>query len=419
MRVVNTARHVAAEVTFATNKHASTSLLVIFKATYSIPANHKIPRPLLPPQPVAVQDTFAADPGRSAIIYENDLAAVKSACDVVFNASAQSPHGQPVTCLDVVAQVGSMTKSLRVWGDRLWEKDMLILRIGRPKPFTSMPLHYGHAFGGTHCSQNHDGEPRWDVFQANPFGRGFATHGNVHGLPLPNVEAQGFPVTNPTRGMAAALSPLPRTVPARAQYAGTYDELWKNNYAPFLPPDFDERYFHCVPENQRIPFPVGGEEVTLLNMMPHRPEVRFKLPRLDVVPVRVLHKDYRVSEPVPHVDTLYFEPDEGRFSVVWRAQLPLGLRGARELRLVVVGQPCERWWEGVRSGGTGCHGCGAKVSLVQDAQIPPEDAPLCPEEPEGLLMPQVVIVSESDKSTVPNTEDSPNTSNNNVPEGAA
>lgn len=403
MRVVTTAKHVAAEVTFATNSQARTSLLVIFKATYSIPANNRVPRPLLPPQPVAVQDSFAGEPGLSAVLHENDLAGAKSSCDVVFNASAHSPDGTPKSRLDVAVQVGGMSKQLRVWGERVWEQDILLLRASRPKPFTSMPLHYGHAFGGAH-SHEEDQSVRWDVFQENPFGRGYigqgSGHNSIHGLPLPNLEAPGAPITTPWRGTATALSPLPRTVPARAKYAGTYDQHWKDEYAPFLPPDFDERFFHCVPEDQRIPYPRGGEEVVLLNMMPGRPEVRFRLPRLDVVPVRVLHRDYTVSEPIPNVDTLYFEPDEGRFSVVWRAQVPLGLRGAHEVRLAVVGQPCERWWEGVRSGGTGCHGCGAKVQIEAGLETGSKETTTqpCPESPEGPLMPAVFIEQKSPES---------------------
>ena len=43
-----------------------------------------------------------------------------------------------------------------------------------------------------------------------------------------------------------ALGPLTRSVPRRLKYGGTYDQNWEDNIFPFLPPDFDERYYQQV-----------------------------------------------------------------------------------------------------------------------------------------------------------------------------
>lgn len=419
MRVVNAAKHASAEVTVSLDAEARTSLLVVCKATYRIPANDRVPRPCLPPPPLTFTDVFSGEPGLSAPLLESEMTAPKPACDVVFKASAHSPDGEPHTVLDVAARVGSMSKAVRVWGDRVWEKDLFILRAGRPKPFTSMPLHYGRAFGGYHVREG-TSDAVYDAYAPNPFGTGYAQHADapVHGLPMPNLEASGFPIRSPRQGRAVALSPLPRNVPLRARYAGTYDEHWREHYAPFLPPDFDVRFLHCVPEDQRIPYPAGGEEVVLLHMMPGRPEVRFRLPRLDTIPVRVLHRDYRVSVPVAHVDTLTFEPDEARFSVIWRAMVPLGLRGAREVRLVAVGQVCDRWWEGIRRGGTGCVGCGEHEVVFADspsgnstlANSIPADPEHCPDSPDMpakdplMPLPEVMFVGADPAEQAPETE---------------
>jgi hypothetical protein len=64
--------------------------------------------------------------------------------------------------------------------------------------------------------------------------------------------------------------------------------------------------------------------------MQSRDEDHLK-PVLDNLPVKVLMSDYQVHTLPVVVDTLYFEPDEARFSVVWRASLPVnGLRAFRQ-----------------------------------------------------------------------------------------
>ena len=39
---------------------------------------------------------------------------------------------------------------------------------------------------------------------------------------------------------------------APLSYAGTYDQNWLDNVFPFLPADFDERYYQAAPEDQQI-----------------------------------------------------------------------------------------------------------------------------------------------------------------------
>lgn len=380
MNIVNAARHAVVEITSNPDKEGREHLLVVFKATYRIPSDGKAPRPLLPPQPLAMRDLFTGEPGLSAPLYENDFAAHKPRCDVVFNAHAHAPGGKPITELDVAVRVGSMSKAVHVVGDRVWEKDLLVLRAGLPKPFMSMPLHSGRAFGGS-LPLNEGAVVRYDTFAENPFGRGYSSrtgHAVLHGLHLPNLERKGRPVTRPDIPMSPVyLSPTPRNALSRLRYAGTYDRRWREQVCPFPPEDFDDRFFQSAPEDQQIPFPQGGEEVTLINLMADRPEASFRLPRLDTLPVRVLRRDYTEAAPEPHADTLYFEPDEGRFSVVWRTTLPLGSRGLREIRTVTVGQVCQKWWEGVRLGASGCRGCAAKGA----ASAPPEGCPETPESP--------------------------------------
>ena len=63
-------------------------------------------------------------------------------------------------------------------------------------------------------------------------------------------------------------------------------------------------------------YPCGGEQVVLRNMMLGRADVRFALPKLDGMQVRALRNDYSSETLAAVVDTLYFEPEEQRFSAV-------------------------------------------------------------------------------------------------------
>lgn len=123
-------------------------------------------------------------------------------------------------------------------------------------------------------------------------------------------------------------------------WGGTYDQHWLDHHAPFLPPDFDTRYFQSSPEDQQIDPPRGGEDVALLHLTPQG-RTMFKLPAELGMPVLFVGRDGQATEVPPVVDTLLLEPDEGRFMLVWRAALALR-RNVREIVQVQVGKSRER-----------------------------------------------------------------------------
>lgn len=371
MRFVHASPHIAAEVTAFTDKTGWEHVLVVMKATYAIPEPKgagaaQIPPlrtpQLLAPQPLAMKDDYDGEAGLSAPLYENDFASRKACCDVLFKAHAHAPEGKPVRQLDVAVRVGSMSKAVHVVGNRTWEKDLLFIRSSAPQPFVTMPLHYGRAFGGC-TAYEENGQRMEEGYLPNPVGTGYSKRKSLetlYGMALPNLEMPGRPLQRPDEPYPAlALSPTARNFYPRYTYAGTYDAHWKNELAPFLPQDFDERYFQCAPQDQQMPYPQGGEEVCLINMMHERPEVRFTLPPLGGRIVRVLGHDLSITEVEAVPDTLFFEPDERRFSVVWRASKRLGHKGLHELRMVVAGDICPQWWDAVQLGSVGCAGCEA------------------------------------------------------------
>ena len=200
-----------------------------------------------------------------------------------------------------------------------------------------------------------------EALPTNPDGIGwFGKHtlGDIDGAPAPSLEAPDHPIKTPGgRHKAVAFSAVARHWEPRKNYAGTYDDVWQKNVFPFLPEDFDERFHQCAPEDQQTDYPRGGEPVVLRHLMAGRKEVRFRLPALDTVKFRVLRTDYSSEMPAPVVDTLYFEPDEGRFSAVWRASTPIRHR-LHEFATIAIGPVDPAWWEAMESGAAGgCAGC--------------------------------------------------------------
>ncbi len=126
---------------------------------------------------------------------------------------------------------------------------------------------------------------------------------------------------------------------------------------PFLPEDFDEAFNHVAPEDQRVPYPTGGEVVQLQGLLPHQPSLRFNLPHL-LLPVRVLRDDYSREEPTALVDTLSFETEQQRFSAVWRCSVPIRRR-LQEFTALAIGRVDKAWWTAKSLGldEPGCPGC--------------------------------------------------------------
>ena len=361
MEIVIGSRHLAVDVSCAFDVDGREHLLVVAKASWQIPEAGQRARPLAP-QPIALADIFAGEPGESAMLYGADLARFKPRCDVLFNASAHAPDGEPVTELSAGWQVGPLRKGLRVHGARSWRSRLGIVTPGPAAPFQSMPLHFGHAFGGTRARKpGRNGEALADALLANPSGIGwFGRHAAdaPEGHSVPNLEALDDPVRKPNGKQApVAFSAIARHWQPRPGFAGTYDEAWQKEVFPFLPEDFDEQFNQCAPADQQMAYPAGGEQVVLHNMMAGRPDVRFRLPRLDNFQVRILRADYSTEAPAAPADTLYFEPDAGRFSVVWRASVPVRRR-LQEFVTVAVGPVSAQWWREKSLGADDCAGCG-------------------------------------------------------------
>jgi hypothetical protein len=334
MNLVNLTRH-PADVTIATDKDGREHVLVVAKATFEVRDDGSCAL-AAKQQPMTYADEAFGEPGLSSVRYESDFALRKRRCDVVMNAHAHAPGGTPAAEVDVGLLFGPILKTARVFGDRIWKPRLLAgFAPSDPVPFKKLPIRYERAFGG--ADRSHPDEKKHVVDERNTVGRGlYVRNESAHGGVLPNVENPRGLVASPfDRPAPVGFGFLARHVPPRRGYAGTYDEKWKEERFPFLPADFDDRYFQGAPEDQQCDYPKGGESVAVLGATPSG-KWGFRLPALDV-PARLIGLDRRIEFRCV-VDTVILEPEENRFMLVARGSCPLRWKPSR-IQEIWVGNP--------------------------------------------------------------------------------
>lgn len=319
-------------------------LVVVIKGTFVLPRPGEQVRLHEAQVPLVLADTFTGEPGFSAPVCEVDFAPRKPACDVLLVGHARAPGGREVTRLRVGLRVGPMEKVFDVVGDRVWQAGPTGITVSMPLPFTRKLVSYDTAFGGADC--NSEDASEHDAYLPNPVGRGWHKHLKnawVDGKPLPNTEEPGTTVVFPGDNYRPmSLGPVGRGWPQRARFAGTYDQHWIDDVFPFLPEDFDERYYQAAPEDQQVPLPKGPMEVVLRGFATDGVR-QFMLPHL-APPVQVFPKRGDREDHVATLDTIAFEPDVGRFTMAWRVARPLQ-QDLHDIAAVVVGMRGREWWQ--------------------------------------------------------------------------
>jgi hypothetical protein len=318
-------------------------LIVAVKATFLIRKNGEEASLAEEQVPLTEADKFTGEPGLSAVLYETDYAHRKPVCDVLLNGSAYAPDGKPTERVQVALQVGRMYKSFNVVGDRVWDRFVLNTSSTLPLKFVIKKITYDVAYGGVDSDKKDPSKQK--TYLKNPVGVGYypiSEGSDLIGKPLPNTEAIGQPVKTTTGDyQPMSFGPIGRNFLSRFPFAGTYNQKWLDNRAPFWPDDFDYCYFQAAPPEQQIPYPAGGEEVVLHNLTPHG-LTRFHLPRMRMPVLFIPYRgEDRQLEAV--IDTILIEPDQNRFMLTWRASLPLR-RNCFELRQLIVGEMPHEWY---------------------------------------------------------------------------
>jgi len=295
------------------------TLYVAVKATFTLsPRLEVAPRQV----PIWEADEYVAEPGQSSIRYPSEAHPAKPATDVIFVGSAHAPDGTPVEQLTASLQVRELARQLCVSGDRVWTGSWVGPAFTPPEPFETMPLVWERAFGGVHVVDAAAGKVYAE--ERNPVGCGFRGkrgRSELKGQPLPNIEDPQQLVSS--AGDKSEPMGLGCIAPAwlpRRSYAGTYDEAWQKTRAPYLPLDFDPRFFNCAPPALVCRGHLtGGEPVELRNLSP-RGLLQFVIPTC--VFKLCIDVAGRRESPELRMETLLLEPDDDRFAITWRAALP-------------------------------------------------------------------------------------------------
>lgn len=331
---LNTTR-MQAGLSVATDKEARDHCVVVVKATFQTSPHGEMTL-ARDQRPLVETDEHYGDPASTSIRYECDFVLEKPLTDVVVVGKAVSPSGQRVKQLAVRLEVQGRKKDVLVFGERRWVRSLGSVFPSTPVPFVEMPLTFERAFGGQGEGR---GPERAVVEQRNPVGVGFHPHrgaAQIEGTPVPNLERPGQMISSSSdRPEPIGFGCVGRTWAQRLPYAGTYDARWLDERAPFLPTDFDSRYFQCAPADQQFTHFHGGELIRCMSMAA-APVVQYIIPSLRV-PVRFRFVDREV-EKLGVLDTVTLEPHLSLAMIVWRTSVPLGKK-FNMLREILVGEP--------------------------------------------------------------------------------
>jgi len=302
----------AANTALLPNEEGVDTLYIVVRATFNIGKQWTLVDEQPPPTEA---DEYWAEPEKSSIKYASDYHTGKPNSDIIVLGHACAPDAKEVRQLDVSLTVGLVHKTIRVFGDRQWQDG----RISPPQPFKTMAMIYEKAYGGTHIA---DGQIT-AMEERNPVGCGFSGQRNteeMNGMPLPNLEDPDNLINHPKQRPVPACfaASAPHWSP-RYGFAGTYDEIWQTQRAPYIPTDFDRRFFSMAHADLIYPgFLEGGEPVEITNMHPHG-SLKF------TVPVITLRSEVTLAgdsvRPEFSLETLLIEPDQLKLSMTWRASM--------------------------------------------------------------------------------------------------
>ena len=302
----------AAAMTMYPNEAGVDTLFLIVKAGFNIGQKWTLAEEQTPPHN---EDKYWGEPDQSSLKFASDFHLGKPATDIVMTGQACAPDGQNVKQLDVSLSVGQVGKTIRVFGDREWHDG----RITSPKPFQTMPMVYERAYGGVYKL---DGATRSSE-ERNPVGCGFSGDrpvNDMNGVALPNLEDPANLIQQPLDQPApSCFAYSSASWQPRASYAGTYDQSWQQQRAPYLPDDFDKRFLNYAHSDLIYPgYLSGGESVKISNMHADG-EIQFNLPQVKLV--SEVSIDNSIQSPSFSMETLVLEPNRLQLSMVWRASM--------------------------------------------------------------------------------------------------
>jgi len=341
-------------------------LAVLFKVTYAFTSDGRVERaPEQTPLTLPIVNDLE---NKQLLAADTDIYPHKVATDVVFKGHAYAFDNQ--SSFDASLRVGEHKKTIRVVGDRrcsLSSSGQIL--FSAPEPVTRIPVRYDRAYGGrdTAASAKYGNPldalrrflaPELAALDANPYdyprnpaGRGYlieATPAAIERLQLPNLE-DPLDLLTPERLVCGHSEswpnmPLPQSMDwvglgwfPRIAYFGIVPEhrplaaLVAEAARGYAPADileskpvaqkFDFRCANGASLGLQVPYLTGGEQIELLNLHPRRPRFGFRVP-VERPRIWTDGRKGKLNETEPVIHTLLFEPEEDRFSLLWRGSAP-------------------------------------------------------------------------------------------------
>lgn len=280
-----------------------------------------------------LEDIYEGDPHQTPLLHQTDLTPDKPATDVTFLGLCYAPGGQAMPDWPCRLQIGTVDKTLHVFGPRTWQpvldrrNHLTGWDLSAPEAAHAVGMDWrltaGGPLAGDDTGGDEDDPPDLDPY--NPIGIGAPpTTANTSTPCLaPNIQASPEPLDWQQPGRAAGFGPLPPFWRDRQQHAGTYDEEWQDSRHPLLPRDFDRRFWQAAPPDQIVdPYLAPGASYALTHLHSTHAVAAGTLP--DVTLGVLCSQGGQEAWHVLNLDGVQFDwRDEALIRLTWRARFPL------------------------------------------------------------------------------------------------
>lgn len=232
-----------------------------------------------------------------------DMGFAKANGELLVAGKAFADGGNPVQQMTVSASLGTIKKRLKVVGDRFW-RGSGFSQVSEPEPFTSMPLSYQRAYGGT-------------GYNLNPLGKGVIKKANrdpdnsqyaLANIYYPDDNIKGDKKSR----KVASFEPLDISWPQRSVFQGRYDKHWLKSVHPGFPHDTKNQLFNAAPQDQQIKgFFQPGDPYEITGMHPSQAKISGHLPKVRVRAFiqHLIDDEQQFKEVKTVIDTVWLFPD--------------------------------------------------------------------------------------------------------------
>ncbi len=270
-----------------------------------------------------VRDYDARDEG-GGFRYPRDFSLPYRGTDCLVVGTAL-PSAAPTESRIVTMTIGTVRKSVRLHGPRVYMKGPRGVRPGPSANIVSTPLRYDFVYGG-HEPGLAEEEP------ANPIGRGFS----VDPERWVGLEAHRLEPVDPTLPAAAGcFAPIDAGWSPRREHAGTYSDAWRRKRAPAPPRDRDAHYHSAARPEQRSTFALKLPVTIALSGFIGDDATEIELPAYGIEVLSELHSGTPREHDVS-LSRVLVDVDERVVELSFTAHVPLPMKWEKLRRVDVL-----------------------------------------------------------------------------------